>query len=163
MADMLVRLYDLPDLSDVVRRLADDGVAIRRAIAPEKNVIIDWVHENFSQNWAAEGDKAMANTPVSCFIALQGGAMLGFACYDATMRDFFGPMGVKEAARGRGLGKALLWACLRAMYDAGYAYAIIGGAGPEEFYRKTVKAEVIQGSAPGIYRGMLRPHGRGSA
>lgn len=42
------------------------------------------------------------------------------------------------------------------MREQGYAYAIIGGVGPVEFYAKTVGAVVIEGSDPGIYRGMIR-------
>jgi hypothetical protein len=37
----------------------------------------------------------------------------------------------------------------------GYAYAIIGGAGPVDFYQKTVGAIEIEGSVPGIYRDRL--------
>jgi predicted N-acetyltransferase YhbS len=64
---------------------------------------------------------------------------------------------VDEKARGTGLGKALLLAALRAMAADGYAYAVIGGAGPVDFYVKTVGAIPIEGSEPGLYRGMLRP------
>jgi hypothetical protein len=39
--------------------------------------------------------------------------------------------------------------------SAGYAYAIIGGAGPTAFYAKTVGAVAIEGSTPGIYRDPL--------
>jgi hypothetical protein len=42
------------------------------------------------------------------------------------------------------------------MAGQGYAYAIIGGVGPVEFYAKTVGAIVIAGSQPGIYGGMLK-------
>jgi len=38
----------------------------------------------------------------------------------------------------------------------GYAYAIIGGVGPVEYYKKIVHAIPIRGSTPGIYRGMLK-------
>ena len=37
------------------------------------------------------------------------------------------------------------------MRDDGYAYAIIGGVGPAEYYAKTVGATLIEGSSPGIY------------
>ena len=37
----------------------------------------------------------------------------------------------------------------------GYAYAIIGGVGPAEYYRKSVGARLIEGSNPGIYKGIL--------
>ena len=37
----------------------------------------------------------------------------------------------------------------------GYAYGIIGGVGPAEFYAKTVGATLIPDSTPGIYTDML--------
>ena len=42
------------------------------------------------------------------------------------------------------------------MREAGYAYAVIGDAGPAGFYRKRLDAFEIPGSRPGIYAGMLR-------
>ena len=59
------------------------------------------------------------------------------------------------AERGRGIGTALLLATLHAMRDAGYMYAIIGGAGPVGYYEK-VGAAVIPDSEPSrAYQGML--------
>lgn len=80
--------------------------------------------------------------------------MIGFACYNATAKGFFGPTGVSPEARGLGAGKALLIAALHAMREDGYGYGIIGAAGPTEFYAKTVGATEIPDSVPGIYRGM---------
>jgi hypothetical protein len=57
--------------------------------------------------------------------------------------------------RKRGVGAALLVACLNAMRDSGYGYAIIGWVGPREFYAKTVGAIEIPDSTPGIYRDLL--------
>jgi hypothetical protein len=37
----------------------------------------------------------------------------------------------------------------------GYVYAIIGHAGPIEFYQKTVGAIIIPDSDPGIYTNLL--------
>jgi hypothetical protein len=37
------------------------------------------------------------------------------------------------------------------MRDEGYAYAVIGGVGPAEYYRRAIGATVIEGSTPGIY------------
>ena len=56
-----------------------------------------------------------------------------------------------------GIGEALLRVSLTAMRDAGYGYAIIGGVGPAEFYRRTVGAIEIPDSNPGIYAEMLFP------
>jgi hypothetical protein len=113
------------------------------------------VHEHFGEGWASETEVAFTNHPVSCYIALYDKRIMGFACYDATCKDFFGPTGVDEAERKRGIGKALLLACMDAMAAEGYGYAIIGAAGPTEFYSRTVGATPIEGSEPGIYRGLI--------
>jgi predicted N-acetyltransferase YhbS len=60
---------------------------------------------------------------------------------------------VKESLRGKGLGQALLVASMWALWELGYGYCIIGGVGPADFYHKTVGAELIPGSVPGIYKG----------
>jgi ribosomal protein S18 acetylase RimI-like enzyme len=156
MPDLLVRLYDLPPLEPAIRAVAVRGVAIRRALAPEKHLITEWVAETFSKAWASECDVAFQRQPVACFIAVHGEEILGFAAYDAACRNFFGPIGVLPTFRGQSLGKALLLASLDSMHHAGYAYAIIGAAGPAVFFQKSVGAIVIENSSPGIYRGMLR-------
>ena len=156
MPDMLVKLYTLPPLEPVLQQQQAVGIDIRRALANEKYLVVDWVRRNFYPNWVSECEVAFTRQPVSCFIAVEQGQVIGFACHDATYRNFFGPTGVSEQVRGRGVGKALLLACLHAMAAQGYGYAIIGWVGPAEFYTKTVGAVEIEGSDPGIYRGMLR-------
>ena len=152
MTDMLVKLYDLPEL----RPLPDQEITIRRALTPEKHLISKWVSGNFSAHWASECEVALASHPVSCFIAIRDAAIIGFACYDVTALGFFGPTGVLETIRGRGVGRQLLLRCLYDMAAQGYGYAIIGGAGPTEFYARAVNAFEIPDSTPGLYRGMLR-------
>ncbi len=44
---------------------------------------------------------------------------------------------------------------MEGLAELGYAYGIIGGAGPTEFYSKILGATEIQGSSPGIYTAML--------
>ncbi len=153
MTDMLVKLYELPPYK------VPEGADLRRALAPEKHIVVNWVRRHFSDYWASECEVSFARTPISCFVAVVDGKLAGFACYDATCKAFFGPTGVDEDMRGRGLGKALLLACLHAMWHEGYGYAIIGGIGPAEFYSKAVGATIIENSTPGIYSGMLQDHG----
>jgi GNAT superfamily N-acetyltransferase len=117
--DMLVKLYELKADPELNARIAEQGITIRRVLAPELNELI------------------------------------GFACHEATAKGFFGPTGVDTVARGKGVGQALLLTTLLDMYAQGYAYGVIGGAGPMEFYRRSVGAVPIEGSEPGIYRGML--------
>ena len=154
MHDMLVRLYDLPDLPPALDGARRAGISVRRALAPEVAVVVAWAQEHFPGS-AAEVRIACGRMPISCFIAVREGRILGFACYDATARNFFGPEAVIEAERGRGVGRALLLAALHAQREQGYAYSIVGGVGPAEFYARTVGAVAIAGSTPGIYAGML--------
>ena len=44
---------------------------------------------------------------------------------------------------------------MEALRDEGYGYAIIGSAGPVDFYNKCVGATVIEGSVPGIYANLI--------
>jgi len=151
MPDMLVRLYGLPDLHGPMKKTKRQGIMIRRPNPWEKAVLLDWVREHFSPAWGFECEAAFAHVPPSCFIAVQDDTLIGFACHDCTRRNFFGPTGVAENERGKGVGLALLLSCLYAMRDDGYAYAVIGGVGPAEYYSKNVGAALIDGSSPGIY------------
>ena len=154
MIDMLVRLYDLPDTAPLYQDIAANGVTLRRARAFEKHTVAAFAR-TFSEKWASETEVALTRQPVACFIATKDKRILGFACYDTTMRGFFGPTGVAEDARGMGLGKALLFKALEGLRETGHAYAIIGGVGPREFYAKACGAIEIPGSDPGIYGDIL--------
>lgn len=156
MADLLVKLYELPDERPRLAGLAENGIIIRRAMAYEKFQVVDWVRAHFGTGWAGECDVAFANAPISCFIATAAGNLAGFACHDSTMKNFFGPLGVAENFRRRGIGTALLLRCLHAMAAAGYAYGVIGDAGDADFYARTVNAAAIPGSSPGVYRDRLK-------
>jgi GNAT superfamily N-acetyltransferase len=158
MNDMLVRLYELPSAEEARAVLARDGVAVRRALVPEKPIVLDWVRERFAV-WTAEVEASFARMPVACFLAVRGGEIAGFACHDALARNFFGPSGVAEHERGRGIGRALLLTALAALRDAGYAYAIIGGVGPASFYEKVCGATLIEGSERGVYTALFREMG----
>jgi ribosomal protein S18 acetylase RimI-like enzyme len=157
MSDSLVKLYDLPDPLPYIKKLEEKQVAVRRARAYEKFAIVDWVHKNFGSAWAGECDVAFSNQPISCFIAVKKGSVLGFACYDSTYKDFFGPMGIAEKFRRQGIGRVLLLQCLHALAAKGYAYAIIGaGSLADHFYRDVVDTIEIKGSYPGVYGDRLK-------
>src|SRR2546426_12393244 len=98
---------------------------------------------------------AFNHSPITGFVATRGPEVVGFGVYECTRRGFFGPTGVREALRGHGLGTALLLLCLESMRELGYAYAVIGGVGPIEFYEKVCGAFVIPGSQVGIYTSLF--------
>ncbi len=156
MPDLLVQLYRLKELPPALDRVRASQVAIRRALVPEQRIIVRWVAATFSEAWADECAIAFARQPVACFVALRQDDLCGFAVYEATCRNFFGPLGVNSDWRGKGIGEALLLASLHALRHEGYAYAIIGGSGPTAFFQRTVGAIPIEDSEPGIYGGMLR-------
>ena len=153
MPDMLVNLLKLPPMDE--SELNEKGIVIRRAMTPDQFRIVPFVQEVSSLSASGECAVCFAHQPVSCFVATEGARLVGYACYDATMRDFFGPTAVRESHRGLGVGKALLLRALHAMRAEGYAYAIIGGVGPIPFYEKCVGARVIENSDPGVYEDFI--------
>jgi len=154
-ADILVKLYELPPLD--ISRTGERGVVVRRARAWERHIVVGWVAAEFEPGWASETEVAYARQPISCFLAERAGDLVGFACYDTTALGFFGPLGVAGSARGGGIGAALLLVGLHAMLDQGYGYAIIGAAGPIDFYQRHVGGIAIPDSWPGVYADPLGP------
>ncbi|SHN34744.1 GNAT family N-acetyltransferase [Gracilibacillus kekensis] len=136
MTDMLVNLY----LLSSIEIKEENDVTIRKVVPPEKHLVVDWVRQHFSDKWASECEVACSVTPSNCFIAIKNNQISGFACFDTTFRNFFGPTGVKQDERGNGIGYRLLIESLIQMKQNGYAYAIIGDAGPIEFYKNKVGA-----------------------
>ena len=153
---MLVNLMLLPPRDAGVEELRAAGVVVRRAQPWEVGPVREVVAENFKQSWADEITAGLARQAVTVFVALREGRLVGFAAYECTRKDFFGPTGVVESERGRGLGRALLVASLWGLRELGYAYAIIGGVGPVEFYERAVGARLIPDSSPGVYADPIR-------
>ena len=151
MPDMLVNLYNMPKI-DLDARMREDGVVIKRAMLLDKEKVLEFVKTNFSDvcdGWVYECEKAIFNDPSSCYIAVKGKDILGFACYDASALGFFGPTGVAPSAQGKGIGKALLGKCLESMKEKGYGYTIIGYVTDAvAFYERAVNAVVIEDSSP---------------
>lgn len=157
MPDLLVKLYNLPDSAPHYKDLESNKIKIIRPMTPNKYKVHEFILKFFHEGWANEVDTAFTRFPVSCFIAIdtEKNEMVGFAGYDCTYKAFFGPTGVNPAYRGKGIGKALLMRCMEALRDEGYAYGIIGSAGPVEFYKKCCGATVIEDSSPGIYASLF--------
>lgn len=162
---MLVKLYNVVPDGALAARLAAQRITIKRALAPDALRVIRFIDRSADEHWPQESkdswigecEAALAHHPPTCFLAVRDRNILGFGCYDATAKGFFGPTGVLLEERGRGVGQALLLASLLAMWEDGYGYAVIGSpaANAVGFYEKTVHAEIIEDSSPGIYRRMI--------
>src|SRR5205823_8549910 len=111
MPDLLVNLLKLSP----PKSISDDAVTIRRAQPFEITPVREFIEKNFSVAWADEISVSFANKPVTVFIATRDGRIVGFAGYECTRRSFFGPTGVAESERGRGIGKTLLIASLQGL------------------------------------------------
>jgi predicted N-acetyltransferase YhbS len=154
--DYLVNLSLLNTDAGLAARMKNNGVTIRRPLAPEAKLVTKWVADEFGDGWSSETAVALTRQPPTCFIATRNQRLVGFACHESIARGFFGPTGVEEQSRGLGIGHALLLACLLDLRTMGYGYAIIGDVGPAAFYEKAVGAMPIPNSAPGVYAGMLK-------
>jgi predicted N-acetyltransferase YhbS len=156
MPDMLVNLMLLPPAAAALDEMRAAGVVVRRAQPWELGAVREFVSEHFGHKWADEISGGLVRQPVTVFAAMREGKLIGFAAYECTRKNFFGPTGVVESERGRGVGRALLVASLWGLRELGYAYAVIGGVGPAEFYERAVGARLIPDSSPGIYADPLR-------
>ncbi len=148
MADLLVNLYDM-GMQGSWRDAQKDGVRILRALSPDKGKILEFVGTHYEDGWVNECAHAFTHTPITCFVAVKDKEILGFSCYDATAKGYFGPIGMHTQKKGVGLGRALLYRTLEAMREDGYGYAVIGWTGDAQgFYENTLKVFEIPDSEP---------------
>ena len=155
---MLVKLYDLPDISPQQLQLAEHGIVIKRALALDKARIIDFVNQHFKEicaEWVFECELSLLRHPVACYIAVQNQQIIGFVSYDTSAKGFLGPLGVDANFRQQGIARALIIQALHAMEYEGYGYAIIPWVSSVDYYAKAVGAIEIPNSEPGIYQRLV--------
>lgn len=153
--DMIVNLY-LKDVWCDNIKLCSDEYSIKRIFPSDKERLVNFIKHAFpdEKGWVYEVEYSLS--ACTCYIATYHSQIVGFACYDCSGKGYFGPFGVAEEYRKKGLGKILLYSCLDAMKQIGYGYAIIGWVAdsddtansPLEFYKKTTLAEYISNSDP---------------
>lgn len=155
--DLLVKLWQLPPKEPILSQLEERGITVKRVIAPDKGKVLAFVKEQFGDGWMHECEASLSTVPSTCYIAVKDKKVVGFSCFEATGKDYFGPIGVDPALREEKVGTALLLSCLHSMWEMGYAYAIIGWADDAAaFYEKTVGAVMIPDSHPAIYKNLIR-------
>ncbi|MHC4064105.1 MAG: GNAT family N-acetyltransferase [Planctomycetota bacterium] len=134
--NLIAELEDHIDTAAKERRLAAEGIAVRRASVADELLLDGFFDEHFGRDWRLEAGLALHNDPAGLHLALADGRIIAFSAHSTQNREwgFFGPMGTAPQARGRGLGRVLLWRCLNDLGAAGHKTAVIPWVGPIAFY-----------------------------
>jgi mycothiol synthase len=122
--------------AELAAAAAGRGYQVRRA-RPDERTLLDAVAAEFGGAWPFELARALGADPPGVHVAASGGAYCAFAAHDGNNRGlgWFGPTGTWPAHRGRGLGEALLLACLVDV-AARHAQCEVAWIGPRPFYDK---------------------------
>ncbi|MEH0842611.1 GNAT family N-acetyltransferase [Micromonospora sp. CPCC 205711] len=124
------------------RRLAGQGVVVRRAEPADLPALAEFARSTFGGLWHAELAGSVGREGAGCHLAERDGELLGFAAWGSSRPSWFGPMGTAPAAEGSGIGGVLLRRCLADQRDAGVAAAQIGWVGPVPFYSGSAGARI---------------------
>ncbi|WP_328851460.1 GNAT family N-acetyltransferase [Micromonospora globbae] len=124
------------------RRLAEQGVTVRRAEPADLPALAAFARTTFGGAWDAELAGSLGRSGAGCHLAERDGEVLGFAAYGSSRPGWFGPMGTAPAAEGTGIGGVLLRRCLRDQRAAGHRSAQIGWVGPVPFYARSAGARI---------------------
>ncbi|SFM47494.1 Predicted N-acetyltransferase YhbS, partial [Gracilibacillus orientalis] len=138
--DMIVSLkdYSFPNIPT-------SNMTFRKAEQIDATSLKKFVEKEFGNGWLDSIENGFSKENIPLFIALDDEEIIGFACFDVVRnkKGLFGPMGTTYSKRVQGIGYTLLHLCLSEMNEIGYEYAVIGEAGPIEFYEKACNAVVI--------------------
>ncbi|MGC5019910.1 GNAT family N-acetyltransferase [Micromonospora sp. DT47] len=124
------------------RRLAGQGVVVRRAEPADLPALAAFARSTFGGLWDAELAGSVGRDGAGCHLAERDGELLGFAAWGSSRPSWFGPMGTAPAAEGSGIGGVLLRRCLRDQRAAGVGAAQIGWVGPVPFYSGSAGARI---------------------
>ncbi|MFG1653673.1 GNAT family N-acetyltransferase [Micromonospora sp. NPDC049275] len=124
------------------RRLAGQGVTVRRAEPADLPALEAFARSTFGGTWDGELAGSVGRAGAGCHLAERAGEVLGFAAYGSSRPSWFGPMGTAPSAEGSGIGGVLLRRCLRDQRAAGVDLAQIGWVGPVPFYSGSAGARI---------------------
>lgn len=122
---MEVPLWHLSEPTWIADRVAQDPVRIEAWNPRWTWDLLEFARAHFGGDWVRwvrDGMREIlgGDDPRRLLLALDGDRILGLSHYRG---ERFGPIGVEESARGRGLGHRLTYATLCAQRDAGYRTA----------------------------------------
>lgn len=142
--NLMIDVRDNPRVSAArARQLAatceQNGYVIDRARPSDRPELAALIASEFSPAWAFEIERALRFEPCGVHLARRtaDGGLAAFAAHDGNNAGlgWFGPAGTFEAHRGRGLGAALLLACL---VDVATRRSVceVAWIGPRDFYER---------------------------
>ena len=89
MADMLAKLYNIPNSYEIEKKLLEEGIKIKKALSPDRSKIVDFSKTCANEDYSDEVKASFSNNPITCYIATKEKKIIGFACYEATAKKFF--------------------------------------------------------------------------
>ena len=118
---------------------ASGGLRPATAESDSREEVLAFIEQHFGAIWRFEASRGE-----TIFHVRVDGKIAGFATHDANNKGlgFFGPTGVAEEMRGRGLGRELLLASLADLRTRGYGSVVIPWTDSVEFYRRSCGAEI---------------------
>jgi len=141
-SNVLINVRNNPKVSatragELVVAAAAKGYLVRRATRQERPALVAAIAAEFGGAWPYEVERALGHDPPAVHVAIQSDAYCAFAAHDGNNRGlgWFGPTGTWPAHRGRGLGEALLMACLVDV-AAEHSQCEVAWIGPRPFYEK---------------------------
>lgn len=131
------------ETADEEKRLAEQGIEIRRAIMGDWEDLESLLKQQWPA-WIEEVQRSLLNYPISLHLALVDGRVVAFSAYDCNnfRTGWFGPMGTDPDYRGKGIGGVLLRRCLKDIKAQGHRFATIPWVGPIAFYLHYAGAEI---------------------
>lgn len=138
--DMVISLEDY-----LFPEIDKKGLTFRKAESNDFVSLKYFIEKEFGSGWLTAVENGFTKAEIPIYIAVDCGEIIGFAGFDIVRnkKGLFGPMGMSFTKRIQGIGYTLLHCCLKEMKEIGYEYAVIGQAGPIEFYEKSCNAVVI--------------------
>jgi GNAT superfamily N-acetyltransferase len=131
-------LIDVRGNPRIAQPCATPGYQVRRARGDEAAALHAAIAEEFGGAWPFEAVRALAVDGVHVAIKMGDPGYAAFAAHDGNNQGlgWFGPAGTWAGHRGRGLGEALLRACLRDV-AAAHPQCEVAWIGPRRFYEQS--------------------------
>jgi ribosomal protein S18 acetylase RimI-like enzyme len=137
--DMTLSLgkWEALELPEDKARLKEFG--IRKAAPKDEAALEEMIQVEFPQ-WVQELRVGLKRGVV--WMAGQEGRAIAFCGVNLSNPGYLGPVGVREAFRGRGIGRLLLNKCLEGVKKSGLKSLRIPGLGPIPFFSKYAGAHL---------------------